>query len=207
MFFSDAKQDRFVANLLKFKSDGTYLDIGSADSCFNNNTYYFDQLGWKGICIESNSYYSKGYEKRKNCDFYNTDAVGIDYKEILDRILSGKTLDYISLDVDELSNDVLMLLPLEIYDFKVMTIEHDYYRYGDKYQKPQRKYLIEKGYHLVCSNVCVQQPDFKKERSSFEDWWINPKYFDSELIDRLQSDWCYPSQILSKFDIKSNWYE
>jgi len=53
-YYSDDRQDEFVANILKFKLGGYYLDIGSCASVGSNNTYFFESFGWKGICIEKN---------------------------------------------------------------------------------------------------------------------------------------------------------
>lgn len=207
MFFSDAKQDRFVANMLNFQDKGFYLDIGSADSCSNNNTFYFDSLGWEGICIEYNPIYNRGYLKRKGCNFFNKDATTFNYSTALMKLNPKNVIDYISLDIDEMSYYVLKLLPLDKFRFKIMTIEHDFYRFGDKYRSEQRKYLTDNGYFLICSDVCVQQPDFKSERCSFEDWWINTDFFEKSLINQIKSEWCYPSQIISKFNQRDNWYE
>ena len=41
MFQSDARQDQFVANMLQFKKDGYYVDIGGCHSTNSNNTFFF----------------------------------------------------------------------------------------------------------------------------------------------------------------------
>lgn len=197
MFNSDAKQDQFVANMLKFKKDGTYLDIGSCDSTCSNNTYFFDNIGWRGICIEMDSKCNNSYVNRKNCNYLNEDATKVDYLKILDGY--PEVIDYLSLDVDTLSLSVLDILPLDKYKFRVITIEHDSYLYGNEYKKPQREILTKAGYELICSDVFVEQYGFNQPMCSFEDWWIYPSEFDNDLINKIKSENNYPSQILNKF--------
>lgn len=206
MFYSDAKQDCFVANLLQFKNSGYYLDIGSAHARNNNNTFYFDQLGWKGICVEFDSRWEESYKERNNCKLIKKDALKIDWRDLFNAQSVPTTIDYISLDVDEFSLYVLKNLPLQTWSAKVITIEHDYYRFGDKWQAQQRAILQNLGYHLVCADVFVEQPDFAQEKASFEDWWISPGWFDSSIIHKIQSSHLYPSEIINKFGDRRNWF-
>lgn len=202
MFNSDAKQDEFVANMTNFKSNGAYLDIGSHNSIKSNNSYYFDELNWTGICVEIDSQHNDSYKTRKNCNYYNNDANSIDYKNVLDSLNFPKVIDYLSLDVDTLSLSVLLKLPFDDYEFSIITIEHDFYVYGDYYRSHQRDFLKSKGYFLICSDVYVQQDGFDRELCSFEDWWVKPEYFNQEVIDKVKSEMSYPSQIIDKFNIK-----
>jgi hypothetical protein len=199
MFNSDAKQDQFVANLLNFKRNGYYLDIGSHHSTRSNNTFYFQNLDWIGICVEIESSYNSSYSNRKNCYYHNEDATKIDYLSLLRNYNFPNSIDYLSLDIDTLSLNVLSILPLNEFRFKVITIEHDSYLYGDVYKSKQREILEKNGYFLICSDVYVEQPGFNKENCSFEDWWIDPDKFDKELIDKVKSNSLYPSKIIKKF--------
>jgi hypothetical protein len=199
-FYSDAKQDQFVANLLNFKRDGVYLDIGSCDSAISNNSFAFDHfLDWAGICVELNSICNESYKNRKNCQYFNDDATKLDYLSILNKANFPKTIDYLSLDVDTLSVEVLNFLPFSDYTFKVITIEHDSYLYGDKYKTPQRDFLTKAGYELVCSDVLVEQEGFYNTVSPFEDWWVHKGYFEPSILDNIRSASELPSSILNKF--------
>jgi FkbM family methyltransferase len=52
-WYAAGQQDMWVALAVKpGKRDGFYVDVGSADGIQNSNTYVFDRLGWKGICID-----------------------------------------------------------------------------------------------------------------------------------------------------------
>jgi len=198
-FYSDAKQDQFAANILKFKKDGYCVDIGSCHSVISNNTYYFQGLDWTSISIEIERGYNESYSTRTNGVHLNKNALEVNYKETFEEYEFPKSIDYLSLDVDTLSLDVLRILPLDEYRFKVITIEHDGYLYGDKYRDQQRNLLNSYGYLLVCSNVYVEQPGYEGKEYPFEDWWIDPSEFDSDLIEKIKCDSTLPSVIISKF--------
>lgn len=199
MFQSDARQDQFVANMLKFKKNGHYIDIGSCHSVYSNNTFYFQSLDWKGICVEIESGYNNSYENRKDCIYLNDDATKIDYRKLFIENNFPKFIDYLSLDIDQSSIDVLRILPLDEFRFRVITIEHDAYHLGDFYRNQQREILEQNGYFLVCSNVYVQQNGWTKENCAFEDWWVDPTEFNIDLINKVKSESIYPSEIINKF--------
>jgi len=198
-FYSDAKQDQFAANILKFKRDGYCVDIGSCHSVISNNSYYFQGLNWTSISVEIEKGYNESYSTRTNGVHLNKNALKVNYKETFEEYEFPKSIDYLSLDIDTLSLDVLRILPLDEYRFKVITIEHDGYLYGDKYRDQQRNLLNSYGYLLVCSNVYVEQPGYEGKECPFEDWWIDPSEFDSDLIEKIKCDSTLPSVIISKF--------
>lgn len=198
-FYSDAKQDEFAANILNFKKNGYCVDIGSCHSIKSNNTYAFQELEWTSISVEIQSMYNETYSSRKNGVHLNENALEVDYKKEFEECEFPKSIDYLSLDVDALSLDVLKLLPLDEYRFKVITIEHDGYLYGDEYRELQRDILNSHGYLLLCSNVYVEQHGYEGRELPFEDWWIDPSEFDSNLIEKIKCDSTFPSVIISKF--------
>lgn len=55
MFYAQQKEDEFLWNgLWEGKTDGTFVDIGANDGVRFSNTYFFEQKGWTGICVEPN---------------------------------------------------------------------------------------------------------------------------------------------------------
>lgn len=198
-FYSDAKQDQFVANILNFKKDGYCVDIGSCHSIISNNTYVFQDYGWTSISIELESGYNESYSTRKSGVHLNENALEVDYKSVFEEYEFPKSIDYLSLDVDTISLNVLRILPLDEYRFKVITIEHDGYLYGDKYREQQRNILSSHGYMLLCSNVYVEQPGYEGKEYPFEDWWVDPSEFSEDLIEKIKCDSTLPSVIISKF--------
>ena len=97
----------------------------------------------------------------------------MNYKEICNNIANDNVIDYLSLDIDEHYVDVLNLIPLDKYTFKVITIEHDKYRFGDVYCDGEREILLSHGYFLVVTDVL-------HDGNSFEDWWVHPSLVSPE---------------------------
>jgi len=208
MFNSDAKQDQFVANIFNFKKEGSFLDIGSNNAVTANNTCFLDKSGWEGVCVEIDPQFNSSYGGR-SCTYINQNALTVNWESVFKENNFDtkylKNIDYLSLDIDQMSTSVLAKLPMDEYKFKVITIEHDYYIYGDKYKSIQKEYLKEKGYFLLCEDVGVQQSGhffgqpWHAKHLPFEDWWIHPNFFSEELIKKINCDKLWPSQIVSKF--------
>lgn len=198
-FNSDARQDEFAANILGFKRNGFCVDIGSCHSVISNNTFYFQDLGWTSLSVEIEPGYNSSYSTRNLGVHLNTNALEVDYKKVFEENEFPTSIDYLSLDVDTVSLEVLKILPMDEYRFKVITIEHDGYLYDDKYRGAQREILNANGYKLLCSNVYVQQPGYEGKEFPFEDWWVDPSQFDQELLDRIECENTFPSDIISKF--------
>jgi len=83
MFRSDAYQDQFVYKLLNQKRHGYFVDIGSCGAINSNNSYFFESLGWRGICVEIDKGYAPSYSERR-CTFINQNALTVDYTNVLE---------------------------------------------------------------------------------------------------------------------------
>jgi hypothetical protein len=201
-FYSDAGQDQFAANILKFKRDGYCVDIGSCHSAISNNTFVFQELGWTSVSFEINSQYNDSYGNRSQGTHYNEDATKTNYVKAFEENEFPESIDYLSLDVDTASLTVLKILPFDKYRFKVITIEHDAYLYGDTYRAEQREVLEAHGYRLVCSNILVPNPGHQGYDGftpcPFEDWWVHPDEHDPEVLDAIQSDLAHPGSVIAK---------
>lgn len=173
---SQAGQDVFVFKMLgEPTTPGSYLEIGASDPIENNNTYNFDKMGWSGLSIDiDESHASKFAEFRKN-PFLVADATKVDWQTILG---DQKLRDYLSFDVDEASHDTFIRFPFDVYEFKVITIEHDRYRFGDVTRNIMRNRLSRQGYQLICSDVRING-------GMFEDWWVNPKHVNMDYAFRF----------------------
>jgi hypothetical protein len=201
-YHSQAWQDEFVANILNFKHNGYYIDIGSSIPYHLNNSYFFEtELHWQGICVERGSDYNEDYKKR-TCHFINDDATKLDYRKILTDMNFPKQADYLSIDIDESSADALALLPLDIHRFSVITIEHDANRFGDTLRSAERKILYSHNYMLLFSDVLVPLGCGMGPNLPFEDWWIDPTIFNARKAQSLAADKAYPDDIVNM--IKNN---
>lgn len=90
-FYGQYKQDEYVFNnFFKNKKNGFFIDIGAHDGISLNNTYFFEKLGWSGICIEPTPYVFEKLSKNRNCELLNialSDITG----EMDFMVLSGYT--------------------------------------------------------------------------------------------------------------------
>jgi len=196
-FQGQAHQDEFVANLLKFKQNGFFLDVGSCHAVYSNNTCFFESIGWRGICIELNPEHNDSYKQRK-CRFINDDATKVDYQALLEEENFPSSPDYFSVDVDEASLIVLKKMPLDKYRFKTITIEHDAYIHGNQYKDAQADILLTHGYRRLF-NILVPYPcNDTKPNCPFEDWWICPDNFNVSEMDGIAGDSLYPKEAIGR---------
>jgi FkbM family methyltransferase len=64
-------QDMIAYLFLQGKKDGFYIDIGAHNGITINNTYIFEQLGWKGVCVEPMPDIYLQLWKNRKCDLIN----------------------------------------------------------------------------------------------------------------------------------------
>lgn len=181
--FSQSYQDLFVLAVLQGKRGGTYLELGSNDPFFNNNTALLEEFDWKGVSIDFDSRSVLNFrEKRKNTCIL-ADATKVDYESLLASHFSSDVIDYLQLDCDPagITFDILKRIPFDRYRFGVITYEHDYYS-DPNFREKSRNYLHSKGYTLLAGDICFTPG------KSYEDWWIHPSLFKTETITRMIAD-------------------
>lgn len=70
--FGACGQDIFIAELLGYKRNGIFIDIGANDGITINNTYYFEkELGWTGVAIEPIPKMFESLQKNRTCNTFN----------------------------------------------------------------------------------------------------------------------------------------
>jgi len=68
MYNSQWQQDKILhENIFKGKKDGIFVDVGAHDGKTGSNSYFFENLGWKGICIEPIHECFEKLCKTRNC--------------------------------------------------------------------------------------------------------------------------------------------
>lgn len=207
VFWSQAWQDEFVANLLNFKKNGFYLDIGSGPPNAQSNSYFFDsELGWKGICIEQNNDYVEMYAKFRTCTFLNEDATKINYKEILDNLKFPKRIDFLSVDIDEGSSKALSKLPFNDYRFSVCVIENDAYRLGDTIRNEELECMTYYGYYCLFPKILVPKGCGLGDGLIFEDWYVDPAAFNMEKLSKISAEKMYPDDVVNLLKTKSEFF-
>ena len=101
LFYGQARQDKFVANVLKEKSNGYFLEIGSSHPIKINNTYVLEtEYNWKGIMVEySNEWLDLYKDFRKNSIHIIQDARTIDYKTLFEENNVPHNIDQLFLEL------------------------------------------------------------------------------------------------------------
>ena len=198
---SDACQDDFVLKMLDYPDDGYFVDLGSGASHKSSNSLRLEEAGWNGICVDMQNY--PGYSERK-CKFFVNNALQIDYYSLLKDCDAPEVIDYLSLDIDEYTTELLKLMPLDKYQFKIITIEHDAYLREPEFRLQQRYILNEAGYYLLCADVW---PDSLRRLNiaggPFEDWWVKKEFFSEELLTKMKCENLYGSKVVNKFGLSS----
>jgi len=192
MYYSQASQDEFVFNILNKQNKGYFVDIGSGYPIDYNNSYFLEQTGWTGICVDrGNNDYSG-----RSCKFYNQNALRLDYDSIFVKNHLPHVIDYLSIDIDEYSAVCLAKIPLDKYKFKVITIEHDSYRFDAGLVNAQRDILTHYNYTLLCKDVtCLPL----LANQYFEDWWIYSEYITYD-VSKIQCQEQYCTEIVKKLN-------
>ena len=183
--YSQVYQDLFILSMLDGKTNGTYLEIGSAAPEFGNNTKLLEEFGWRGVGIEWNKQLAESYAAARKNPVMNADALKLDYNEVCKYVAVDGVIDYLQLDCEpsKATYDIMLRIPFDKYKFAVITYEHDdYVDMSGKYRQLSRNFLKSKGYVLVVSDV---SPD---GISNFEDWWVHPDLVDLGLVEIMKDD-------------------
>lgn len=187
MHLGQAQQDKFVLNVLKEKTDGYFLEIGSNHPIDINNTYLLEKnYNWKGIMVEYNSMYLPLYkEHRPNSTHIINDATTIDYKSFFEINLMPLDFDYLQIDLEANTGSTIRTLEKlnnEIFDkykFATVTFEHDIYHTNfDDTRLKSRDIFKKRGY------VCVFE-DINNGGNPFEDWYVHPDLVDMNYVNNL----------------------
>ena len=184
MNYSQIYQDIFVLTMLDGKKDGYFVEIGSGNPFYGNNTAILETYyGWKGVAIDKDEKLSKKYrDERPKIEQYLEDVLTFDWTILRDKNIKDNVIDYLQFDIDPPVNTYQSLLdfPLDEFPARVITYEHDYYADEHKrYRSASREYLRSKGYFLVAGNM---SPDGK---CPFEDWWVHPDLVDPLIIEKM----------------------
>jgi FkbM family methyltransferase len=86
-FYSQYGQDKWLLdNYFSNKKDGFFLEIGADDGIDKSNTKFYEELGWKGLCIEPSPTRFKKLANNRNCYCENiaisTTAGSVEFMDI-----------------------------------------------------------------------------------------------------------------------------
>jgi hypothetical protein len=181
--YSEAYQDMFVLGALKGKINGTYVEIGSGDPSYGNNTYLLEkQFGWNGISLDINEDFVKAHNEQRNHTCVLKDATTANYEALFIAAEFNEVIDYLQIDCDppSVSFKALLSIPFEKYKFRIITFEHDYYADPKSgFREKARNYLRAQGYTLFVANI---SPD---ENRPYEDWYVNSDLVDGDILSLI----------------------
>ena len=169
------QQDKFVAEALEGKRNGTFLDLGCNHFQNINNTFFLEKhLNWSGVAIDILCELENEWkENRPNTKFVCGSALELDLLNILKTNNMPPIIDYLSLDLEPPKATFYCLLKVIAlpYKFRVVTFETDYYR-EKKYRDISRELFKDNGYVFVKSSMC-HIDDINNEGQQ-EDFYIYP---------------------------------
>jgi len=80
-FIGQELQDMYAYLWFKGRKDGFFVDIGAYDGIAISNTYAFEKLGWKGVCIEPVPSIYGLLVKNRKCDCINAAISNVNNEE------------------------------------------------------------------------------------------------------------------------------
>jgi hypothetical protein len=192
MYNGQAEQDKFVLNILKQKTDGFFLEIGSNHPININNSFTLEKnYNWKGIMVEYEKSYLPLYQTvRPNSIHVIQDATQVDYLAVLDRLSPpNREMDYLQIDLEADNGSTIQTLEkldaevFDSYKFATITFEHDVY-HTNKYntRAKSREILKKRGYFCVFEDIHNITPD-----TVYEDWYVYPELVDMNYVNELVS--------------------
>ena len=189
-FFGQAGQDLFVLTCLNNKTDGRFLEIGSNDPIYINNSVLLERgYGWRGIMVEFLEEFRPAYQAiRPNAAHVFGDALKTNYRTALETLDYPKDMDYLQIDLEWAGSlQVLCNLDKQILDdyrFAVVTYEHDTKGFADRAEARDhsRRIFADRGYHRVFTDV--QDVNHR----AYEDWYVHPALVDMDHVARFASD-------------------
>jgi len=179
-------QESFVLDILDYKRNGYYVELGAFHSTQGSNTYYLEKdFGWKGVSFEIEDDKRKEFNDNRS-NYCAGDALGFNYIEYFEANDFPEQIDFLQVDIDHgydfdcrpIGNHYTSLLglisvPLCRYRFSIITFEHDesmYFR-NAALKTCQREILDSLGYTLV-------------HKEHYEDWWVDPNVIPADIYRR-----------------------
>lgn len=163
---SQCHQDTFAFQLIG--EHGAFLDLGASHPVERSNTCSLERIGWGGWLVERDLNAVAMLSEQRTAQVSALDLTQPNEGFWMEL---PTVIDYLSLDVDENTLRALIQVPLNRIRFRVITIEHDAYRFGDTPRSQMRNILSGRGYRLV-------RPDVSDMGMAFEDWWVAPELED-----------------------------
>jgi hypothetical protein len=213
--YSHEQQDEFIYNIFDHKTNGYFLDIAAGHPIIGSNTYSLEKFNqWTGFgfdIVDSETY---GWSEHRTSNFVQMDVCSEEFTTFLkNNIPQDLVVDYVSLDVNGPTEEMVTTALQRVIDagvkFKAVTFEHEVHRGIDINRTESRKLLEGLGLVRLFEDVRLWgiQYHTNPTNQSFEDWWIDPQYFDPKLLEAARADLFYPDVIKVLQENRNNPYE
>ena len=168
--------DSFALDILEYKKNGYYVEMGSAGPISGNTTYKMEtEYDWTGVGFDIDQENVDEYNSVRKNPCLMQDATKFDYRKYFEENNWPKQIDYLQIDIESPISyggrslepigqplNGLISLPLAEYRFTIITFEHDtilHYKNASM-RDAQREILNNLGYSLVA-------------KIGHEDWWVD----------------------------------
>ena len=203
-FYSHEQQDEFIYNIFDHKQNGTFLDIASGHPIIGSNTASLEKFNqWTGFSFDIvNSIELYQWDYFRTSKFIHMDVCSEQFTQFLkDNIPKDLVIDYVSLDVNGPQPDMVTTALRRVVDagvkFKAVTFEHEIHVGYDGNRTASREILESLGLIRLFDDVRLWGVQFTTNpiTQAFEDWWIDPTYFDPKILEAQRSNLFYPEVI------------
>lgn len=186
-------QDAFAFELIGSK--GVFLDLGCYHPFDGSNSAGLEAIGWTGLLFDIREKWTSLCKQHRKSPVFLVDVTSDEFAKILIEKIPSKEVDYISLDVDEAGLGALEQMLTNGIRFKCMTFEHDSYaRPVELLRDPSRQILLDHGYMPLFKDVLTDGTDLEGLQP-WEDWWVDPQYFDDHILGLQESNIFYKTCI------------
>jgi tetratricopeptide (TPR) repeat protein len=174
--YSKHFQDMFILSILDGKQNGYYVEFGAGDPYETNNTALLEtKFGWKGISYDSNPNRCYEFAAKRSNSIFCKNVLTIDIEKEFDEVCAPEFIDYLQIDIDEGSLELLTKIPFDNHTFGIIQFEHDKYRLDPAIKEKATEFLRSKGYILLVNNVAFNEKD------CYEDWWVHPSLYRKDM--------------------------
>lgn len=123
--FAKSGEDLQVFQLLKQKTNGTYVDVGSHHPIKGSNSFFFYLRGWTGVCVDPNPDFKLLYLKyRPNDIFLNigiSDEPGtMEYYRLIDELSVRNSFSKEYIEKNNLNKEVKEINIIEVKPLKTI---------------------------------------------------------------------------------------
>ncbi len=66
-FFAQWGEDSWLATNFEVRTSGVFVDIGAGDGVHGSNTLYFENLGWRGLCVDADPRNHRPLRNHRRC--------------------------------------------------------------------------------------------------------------------------------------------